>query len=113
LQYSSEFSIIKRKEAIAECRKIVHCSRCSKVFLLSWLACLSVTKRGRLHHSCAGSDSEYRSFSRNVATPFTDVVCAISIRMSGQFVAQKDKFAFYMFSVSPFNQGAGVVQSVL
>jgi hypothetical protein len=80
---------------------------------VSWLACLLITKRGRLHHSCVGSDSEYRSFSRNVATAFTDVICAIWMRMSGQFVAQSDKFVFYMFSVSPFNQGAGVVQSVL
>jgi len=67
-------------------------------------------KMGRLN---AGSVSECRSFSRNVATPFTHVICAISMRMSGQFVAQRDKFAFSMFSVSPFNQGAGVVQSVL
>ena len=35
------------------------------------------------------------------------------MRMPGQFVVQRDKFAFYLLSVCPFNQGAGVVQSVL
>lgn len=72
-----------------------------------------ITKRGRLLHSYTRCDSECCSFSRNVATAFTDGVRAISMRMSRPFIAQRDNSPFSMFFVSPFNQGTGVVQSVL